>query len=90
MQMVLVESSMMAALAAAGGALLAWWSAPMVVHMIDRPDVPVQLMLPVDGRVIGFAVALTVGVMLLFGLAPALRASWVRPVSVLKGGEEPS
>lgn len=87
-QMVLVESSMMALLAATGGALLAWWSAPMLVHMIDRPDVPVQLMLPVDGRAIGFAVTLT-GVMLLFGLAPALRASWVQPVSVLKGGEEP-
>jgi predicted permease len=88
-QMVLVESTMMAVLAAAGGALLAWWSAPLVVHMIDRPDVPVQLMLPVDARVIGFAVALTASVMLLFGLAPAVRASWVRPVSVLKGGEEP-
>jgi predicted permease len=88
-QMVLVESGVMALLAAAGGALFAWWSAPMVVRMIGRPDDPVQLLLPADGRVILFGVALTIAVMLLFGLLPALRASWVRPVSVLKGGDEP-
>jgi predicted permease len=88
-QMVLVEAAMMAVLSAAAGSLLAWWSAPMVVKMIDRPDVPVQIQLPADARVIGFGVLLTFVVMLLFGLAPALRASWVQPVSVLKGGEEP-
>nr|WP_245631967.1 FtsX-like permease family protein [Edaphobacter aggregans] len=88
-QMVMVESGLLAVLAAAGGALFAWWSAPMVVRLIDRPDAPVQLLLPADARVIAFGVVLTVGVMLLFGLLPALRASWVRPVSVLKGGEEP-
>jgi predicted permease len=85
-QLVLVEAAMMAAIAAAGGTLLAWWSAPVVVHLMDRPDVPVQLMLPADIRVIGFGIALTFGVMLLFGLAPALRASRVQPASVLKGG----
>jgi predicted permease len=88
-QLTLVEAGMMAAMAAAVGSVLAWSSAPMVVHMIDRPDVPVQLMLPVDARVIGFAIVLTFGVMLLFGLAPALRASWVKPVSILKGGDAP-
>jgi putative ABC transport system permease protein len=86
-QMVLVESAMMAALAAAAGSVLAWWSAPFVVHMMDRPDVPIQLMLPADTRVIAFGIALTFGVMLLFGLGPALRASRVQPASVLKGGD---
>src|ERR1035438_9660892 len=35
----------------------------------------------------GFGMALTLGVVLLFGLAPALRASAVKPASALKGGE---
>lgn len=88
-QLMLVEAGMMAAIAAAAGSVLAWWSAPMVVHMIDEPDDPVQLMLPADARVIAFGIVLTFGVMLLFGLAPALRASWVKPVSILKGGDGP-
>jgi predicted permease len=57
--------------------------------MINRPDNPVRLYLPADWRVMGFGLVLTVGVMLLFGLAPALRASAVKPVSALKGGEDP-
>jgi predicted permease len=36
-----------------------------------------------------FAVGLTLGVILLFGLLPALRASSVQPASVLKGGDDP-
>jgi predicted permease len=37
----------------------------------------------------GFAVLLAAGVTFLFGLVPALRASAVKPVSALKGGEDP-
>ena len=88
-QLVLVESAWLALLAAALGAVFAWWSAPLVVTMINPPDHPARLFLPADWRVIGFSLALTVAVMLLFGLAPALRASAVQPVSALKGGEDP-
>jgi predicted permease len=48
----------------------------------------VQLVLPADWRVLGFASALAVAVTVLFGLVPALRASTVQPVSSLKGGED--
>ena len=88
-QMVLVESASLAFLAAAIGGLLAWWSAPMVVGMINPPDNPAQLALPADWRVLGFGAVLIVIVTLLFGLLPALRASAVKPVSALKGGEDP-
>src|SRR6185437_8198467 len=37
--------------------------------------------------VLGFALALTIGVTFIFGLFPALRASATQPVSALKGGE---
>ena len=88
-QMVLVESAMLAGLAGALGAMLAWRAAPLVLSLISSPGNPARLMLPADWRVLGFGVVLIVGVMLLFGLAPALRASTVRPVSALKGGDDP-
>lgn len=87
-QMVLVESAMLAVLAAIGGAVFGWWSAPLVTRMISTPDYPARLILSPDWRVFGFGVALVVAVVLLFGLLPALRASAVRPVSALKGGED--
>jgi putative ABC transport system permease protein len=88
-QLVLVESAMVAFLAAGVGAWFAWWSAPFVVSMINPPDNPARLTLPADWRVLGFGLALTFFVTLLFGLAPALRASAVRPASALKGGDNP-
>ncbi len=88
-QLVLVESAWLAFLAAAMGGVFAWWSAPLVVSMINPPDNPARLFLPADWRVLGFGLAITIVVMLLFGLAPALRASAVKPVSALKGGEDP-
>ena len=88
-QMVLVESAMLAFLAAASGALFAWWSAPFVISMINPPDNPARLVLPADWRVLGFGMALTLGVIVLFGFLPALRASSVKPASVFKGGDDP-
>ncbi|HEV2348569.1 MAG TPA: ABC transporter permease [Terriglobia bacterium] len=88
-QLVLVESALLAFLAAVVGAFFAWWSAPVVVSMINPPDNPARLALPADWRVLGFGLALTIIVMLLFGLAPALRASAINPSSALKGGEDP-
>jgi hypothetical protein len=88
-QLVLVESAWLAFLAAAIGGLFAWWCAPVVVSMINPPDNPARLFLPADWRVLGFGLALTLGVTFLFGLAPALRASAIKPASALKGGEDP-
>jgi putative ABC transport system permease protein len=89
LQLVIVESALLALCAAATGAAFGWWSAPAVVSMINPPDYPVRLNLPADWRVAGFALALDFSVMLLFGLLPALRASAVKPVNALKGGENP-
>jgi len=43
--------------------------------------------MPGDLRVTMFALALTFAVTLLFGLAPALRASAITPASALKSGD---
>ena len=88
-QLVLVESAWLAFLAAAIGGAFAWWSAPFVVSRTNPPDNPARLVLPADWQVLGFALALALGVTFLFGLAPVLRASAVKPASALKGGEDP-
>ncbi len=88
-QLVLVESALLGITAAAIGGLIAWRSAPFVVGMINPPDNPARLVLPADWRVLGFAIALALGVTFLFGLAPAFWASGVKPVGALKGGDDP-
>jgi predicted permease len=88
-QMVLVESAWLAFSSASLGAWFAWWSAPYVISRINPPDQPVQLALPADWRVAAFGIALTFAVMFLFGLAPALGASGVKPAIALKGGDDP-
>jgi predicted permease len=88
-QLVLVQSAWLAVLAAGAGGIFAWWSGPFVVGMINPSDNPARLALPADWRVLFFGLGLALGVTLLFGLAPALRASSVNPVSALKGGEDP-
>jgi len=89
MQLVLVESTLLAIAASALGLLFAWWSAPFVVSMLHVPEDPVRLILDFGWRDLAFIVALTLSVTLLFGLAPALRASAVKPMAALKGGEDP-
>jgi predicted permease len=61
-QLVLVESAWVAIFAAAIGGVFAWWSAPVIVRMINPPDNPARLLLPADWRVLGFGLALTVAV----------------------------
>jgi len=88
-QLFLMESAWLALLAAAAGGLFAWWSAPFVAGMISPPDNPARLFLPADWRVLGFGAVLALVATLLFGLAPALRVSGIKPAGALRGGEDP-
>jgi predicted permease len=88
-RLVMVESAWLALMAGLVGGMFAWWSAPLVLQAINPPDNPARLNLPFDWRLLGFSVLLALGATILFGLAPALRASGVKPVSALKGGDDP-
>lgn len=88
-QLVVVESAWLALLATGVGGIFAWWSAPLVVRRINPAAFAARLDLPLDWRVLGFALILACSVTFLFGLTPALRASAVKPASVLRGGEDP-
>ena len=87
-QLVLIESAWLAFLATAIGGMFAWWSAPLILRIIDSPENPARLALPADWRVLAFALVLALGITCVFGLAPALRASAMKPAAALRGGEE--
>ena len=88
-QLILSQSALLALFASVLGALFAAWSAPFVLSLINPPDNPARLALPADWRVLLFGFGLILVIVLLLGLFPALRASAVQPVAVLKGGEDP-
>ena len=85
-QLVLVESALLAILASVAGAIFAAWAAPLVVSMLAPAERPVRLILAIDWRTLAFGLTLAMSVALLFGLAPALRASSIDPLGTLKGG----
>ncbi len=88
-QLVLMEGACLAVAASALGLAFSRWAAPFIVGRLSSPDQPVRLTLHMDWRVTIFALLLTFAVTLLFGLAPALRASSTKPVVALKGGDDP-
>jgi predicted permease len=88
-QLILCQSALLALLASVVGAFFAAWSAPFVLSLVNPPDNPARLALPADWRVLLFGFGLMLLVVLSLGLLPALRASAVRPVAALKGGDDP-
>jgi len=87
-QLVMIENAMLAVISALLGGLFACWAAPFVVSRINPADHPAHLALTADWRVMIFGSLLAVVVAFLFGLAPALRASSIQPVTALRGGEQ--
>jgi predicted permease len=85
--MMFVESAMLASAAFALGALVSWWAPPAVMSMIHPIEIPIRLVFDLDWRLVAFSAMLATFVTVLFGFAPALRASSVSPVTALKGGE---
>jgi predicted permease len=85
-QLVLIESALLAGLAAAVGLVFAWWAAPFVLSLLTPLEHPIQLVLDANWRVAAFVLAVMVSITLLFGLAPAARASAVTPMGVLGAG----
>ncbi|WP_321474841.1 ADOP family duplicated permease [uncultured Paludibaculum sp.] len=85
LQLLLVESLMIAMAAAGLGMLFAAWGAPAVTGMLRVPADPVRMVLETGWRELVFSLALALLVTVLFGLAPALRASTTDPIGALKG-----
>lgn len=85
-QQVLIESAILSISSCALGALIAVIAAPQVVSMLSTSRSVIRLDLHPDWRLIGFLTGAGSLVTLLFGLAPAFRASSVSPNNALKSG----
>jgi len=80
----LAESIVLYGIGAAGGLLLATWTSGALVHQLATAANPVFLEVSIDGRILAFTVGITVLTTLLFGTAPAFRASGIAPSEALK------
>jgi putative ABC transport system permease protein len=69
----LAESVLLSLLAAAVGLLLALWASDALQLLLPRSEVPVELNIAFDGRVLGFTLLLALLATVVFGLAPALQ-----------------
>jgi len=71
----LTESLAMGLLAGGVGVAVAYWSRDAIMRMVPPAPFPISLTFAVDGRVLLFALGVTVAAAMVFGLVPALQAS---------------
>jgi putative ABC transport system permease protein len=81
----LTESMLLAVLGGALGVLLAWWGLRLLVDL-SPANIPRLETIRLDGRVLWFALALSLVTGLIFGLAPALQTSHLKLSEALKEG----
>ena len=86
-QQMLIESGLLAAVAGVLGLLFARVAGPSIIEMLAPSTSPVYLELRTDWRLLAFLFIAGTLTTILFGLAPALRASRVAPIGALRGGE---
>jgi len=80
---ILVESLLLSSMAGMAGVLLAWWLARLLLGL-KPPSLPVTLEVPLDWRVLLFAVLVSLATGVVFGIVPALRCARVEAAPVLK------
>jgi len=80
----LTETILLFALGSAGGLALARLLTTLLVALLPSFPIPVSLSVPLDARVVLFALSISLMAALLSGLAPALHASKADVVSGLK------
>jgi predicted permease len=80
----LVESLVLASLGGLLGLVFARWGVSIIVSMLPLKTIPPALVFHADARILGFAAGVSLLSALLFGLAPAWRATQVDLTAALK------
>jgi putative ABC transport system permease protein len=80
----LTESVLLSVTGTVAGLLVATWGTRFLVRQLSTSANTFFLDMSIDGRMALFAVAITVLTTLVFGTAPAIRASSVTPIAALK------
>jgi predicted permease len=82
----LSESLLIAALGAGAGVLAAGWFTRALVAFLSSTDSPLFVDLGLDWRAFAFTVSVAVAASLIFGVAPAVRATAISPGASMKAG----
>jgi hypothetical protein len=82
----LAESFLLAAAGALAGGVLAQWLGRSIIAFLSTEANPLFIDLSLDLRVLGFTAFLALLTCVIFGLAPALRATRVTPGAAMKAG----
>jgi putative ABC transport system permease protein len=82
----LAESLLLAVAGAAFGAAVAIALSDTLIAFISTPDNPIYVDARLDWRVLSFTMALAVLTCVLFGLLPAIRATYLSPASAMRSG----
>ncbi len=82
----LTESVLLAVLGGAAGLLFAAWGTSVILALVSRQNSYLPLSADPDLLVLGFTLVISLGTGVLFGLAPALRATRTDLTSALKEG----
>ena len=80
----LTESVLLAGLGAIAGIVFARWGTSLLIGLLSRGQLPVSLDVGLDGRVLAFTLGVAILTGMLFGLAPAWRATRIDPQAALK------
>jgi predicted permease len=81
------ESALLAMLGGVAGVALAWWGSRLLVIMASDGPETLPLNVTPNIRVLAFTFGVAVLCAIVFGIAPALRASRTQPNTALKGGK---
>jgi putative ABC transport system permease protein len=82
-RLLVIESLLLSFVSAIVALVFARWASALLVGMLSSSQ-NVWFDLSLDGRVLGFTIAIATATGILFGLAPALRATAVAPQSALR------
>ena len=84
LQQLLTESAMLAAIGGGLGLLVAYWGSTVLLKMASGGPHPIPVDIRPDGRILAFTAAVALVTALLFGFAPALRATRIQLASALR------
>jgi predicted permease len=85
----MTETFLVALMGGAGGLVLGAWTNRLLEGLRPAMPIPVSLRLSMDARIVGFALAVSLVTMLLFGLLPAWRSTRSDVYLTLKGDAVP-
>jgi putative ABC transport system permease protein len=80
----MTESLLLSICGTAAGLLLALWGGRLLIHLISTTRHPLDIDLSLDSRVLAFTVGAAILTAVLFGFAPALRATRMELNQVMK------